>query len=484
MRRQNYWLTAWLIGPLAALTLIMWAVVISLRHPPTKMQAVGAGAGDTGTNNSAFRVFGAAHTAAEPGSPAPGSPAAEPPTLVQPESLPQGFVIIVEDKSGRASPDSPIYVAGSFNNWNPGDAAFKLSAQSDMRWRIQIPAPIDGKPIEFKFTRGTWELEELAPDMSKVKNRTLAPIDASKLAQGEQPKLEFVVPHWGDELPEYAAARATDPYRAIEVTGTVRRVQVSGGAGDASGRERELLVWLPPGYDAPENAAKRYPVLYMHDGQNLFAAHPGVPAEWGLDETATALLEKSRATPFIIVGIPHSGAGRMSEYLPGAFIPGVEPQGAVHVRWLRSDVMPRIERAFRVATGPENTGVGGSSLGAAISVLAAADAPDVFGLLYLESLSFGASNDGWTAILDRWQSVPSRVFIGVGGREAGDKEETNRRMVSNTRELEAMLKKKGLGADRLMVQVDEAAEHNEKAWAARAPAALKFLFPTAVDTTK
>lgn len=481
MRKQNMMLTAWLLGPLAVLALIMWGVVISLRNPPKKMAPVGAGAGSTGSDNSAFRVFGTEQ--AVPAG-ARTATASEPPALAQPEGLAQGYVIVVEDKAKLATLESPIYIAGSFNNWNPGDAAFKLTPQSDMRWRIQMTPTADGKPIEFKFTRGTWELEELNPDMSKVKNRTLVPVDMSKLAPGEQPKIEFAVAHWGDELPQYAAARATDPYRALEVTGTVRRLQVSGGAGTAKGIERELLVWLPPGYDAPENASKKYPVLYMHDGQNLFAKHPGIPAEWGLDETAAGLLAKSEASPFILVGVPHSGAGRASEYTPAQLLSGVEPEGESHVRWLMNEVMPRIERTFRVATGPESTGVGGASLGGVISVYAVSKYPGVFGLLYAESVSFGAADREWAVVLDAMKTAPRRAYVGVGGKEVPTDEQKSARMVANAKELDAKLEGVGMGADRLMYLEEAAAEHNEQAWAGRAGTALRFLFPPPMDTTK
>lgn len=481
MRRQNIFLTAWLIAPLLVLVVIIWGVVLSLRHPPEKMKAVGAGAGTTGSDNSAFRVFGTHHEAQAPAAQPEASGSAR---MVQPETLPQGYILIVEDKSGRATVDSPIYVAGSFNNWNPGDAAFKLTPQSDMRWRVQMPASKDGKPVEFKFTRGTWELEELNPDMTKTKNRTLGPVDVSKLNSDESPRIELAVAHWGDERPEYASAKAADPYLPLSTTGKVSRLEVTGGAGSARGTTRELLVWLPPGYDAPENAGVRYPVLYMHDGQNLFAKHGGIPAEWGLDETAQSLVSKGRTRPFIIVGVPHSGGGRMREYVSGRFMDGVEPDGEAHLAWLREEVMPRVERAFRVATGAESTGIGGASLGAAISVSAAAAHPEVFGLLYCESLSFGADRAEWMSLLEGWKTLPRRVYIGVGGREVPGDEATSARMVANAREIERRCEAAGLGADRLLTIVDAQAEHNEQAWAARAERALRFLFPPPLDSTK
>src|SRR5262249_62232042 len=98
--------------------------------------------------------------------------------------------------------------------------------------------------------------------------------------------------------------------------------------------------------------------------------------------------------------------GRVSEYLPAPVIQGVAPQGQAHVRWLIGEVMPRIERAFRVGRGPENTGVGGSSLGAAIALEAAAEHPGIFGVVLAESLPLrsgdAAAWDHWLAGRTAW----------------------------------------------------------------------------------
>ena len=501
MRRQNVLLSIWLMLPLAIIGLLVWAIAISLAHPPQKLPPVGAGAGDTGGANGFGQALAGRPTTTHHGvttedGPADESggtpvPAASPDqpeatgSTVQPESLPQGFVLIVEDKSGKAKPDSPIFVAGSFNNWNPGDPAFKLEPQSDMRWRIVMQPSADGKPIEFKFTRGTWELEELRSDMSKPANRTLEKVDVSKLGAGEQPKIEIAIAHWGDERPEYAVQKSIDPYRSIPVKGEVRRLEVRGGAGAANSLSRELLVWLPPGYNDSANADQKYPVLYLHDGQNIFEKLPTVPAEWMADETATTLIERKLMQAVIIVGVPHSGAGRIEEYLPVNAIDGVTPRGEEHVQWLTSEVMPRIERAFRIKSGPEFTGVGGSSLGAAISLYAATTRPETFGIVLAESLPLRSGNaSAWDAYLDGVKTWPRRIYLGMGGCETGKGEAraaSNKGYVDAVRALEQRFVAAGLGADRRLLLIDEDATHTEEAWAARLPSALRFLFPLPVE---
>src|SRR5690606_29958579 len=111
-----------------------------------------------------------------------------------------------------------------------------------------------------------------------------------------------------DQRPDAGNTR-TGRYAPIEATGAVKRLEVQNGV------MRDALVWLPPGYDDPANADRRYPVLYLQDGQNVFdkPADGLTPAEWGADETATRLIASGEIEPIIIVAIPNAGAGRVAE---------------------------------------------------------------------------------------------------------------------------------------------------------------------------
>jgi len=493
MNKKQIALTGFVLSPIVVLVALCWAIAISIKEPRKwNPPAVGAGAGDTGGANAIGEwiahgsVKGAA-VLAEGGQAGGAQPASA--SLVEPESLPQGFILLVEDKSGKAGPSSPIYVGCNYSAWNPGDEAFKLESQSDMRWRITIKRPVGvTERLEFKFTRGSWDLEELNQDNSTPGNRTLPKVDISQLKEGELPKFEFIVPKWGDERPEYASKLAADPYRPLEVTGDVRRLQVMGGAGSSPGLKRELLAWLPPGYDDAKNARVTYPVIYMHDGQNIFEQPPGVPGEWKADETATSLLARNLISPVIIVAVPHSGAGRNSEYMPLAGLVGISSRGEEHIAWLVGEVMPRVERSLRVKVGPEHTGVGGSSLGAAISLYAAAKHPEKFGIVLAESLPLRTGDATiWKGFLDGVKVWPRKIYLGMGGAETGEDSknaERNRGYVEAARELDKTLDKAGLGPDRRLLLIEPDAQHTEEAWAKRLPQALIFLFPPVMDETK
>jgi predicted alpha/beta superfamily hydrolase len=412
--------------------------------------------------------------------PAAGATFAEP-DMVQPELLPQGFVLVVEDESRTATPDRPIYFASSINGWNPADPDYVLSPRSDTRWQIVIDTIPANTTIAYKITMGGWDREELDESGSSIENRSLPKIDRSKLAPGERPVIEIKVPRFRIPAPLADVVRQSGPYRTLEVTGDVRRLPVQGGAGGAEALTRDLLVWLPPGYHAPENAGRSYPVLYLMDGQNVFEALPGLPGEWGVDETATELIEAGAVRPLIIVGVPHGGEHRLTEYLPFGSIQGHEGAGPEFVAWMRREVMPRVERAFRVATGPENTGIGGASLGGAISLYAATQHPEVFGRVIVESVPLLPDNgNAARAYLDSVGDWPGRVFVGMGGREVSNNErdaERNALYRAWAEEIDARLADAGLGADARLLRIDDGANHNELAWASRFPEALRFLFP-------
>jgi predicted alpha/beta superfamily hydrolase len=241
---------------------------------------------------------------------------------------------------------------------------------------------------------------------------------------------------------------------------------------------RMLRVWLPPRYDAPGNETRHYPVLYLNDGQNLFdraTAFAGV--EWQVDETADRLIRQELIPPLIIVGIDNAQSDRIKEFLPyRSFHPPVlRPQGKRYPSFLMDEVMPFVYERYRIARGPENTGLGGSSLGALISLYTVTERPGVFGRLLLESPSLFVSNRRILKHSRRWRLWPEKVFLAMGTREAG-REDKDKQVVEDVRELERILRRAGMDESRLLVKIDKGATHNEGEWAKRFPDALSFLF--------
>jgi enterochelin esterase-like enzyme len=241
---------------------------------------------------------------------------------------------------------------------------------------------------------------------------------------------------------------------------------------------RYLRVWLPPGYDDAVNADRHYPVLYLNDGQNLFEASTAFNGvEWQVDETGDRLIREGVVPPMIIVGMDNTGRDRIREYMPHRSLHPMmlRVQGTRYPAFLFKEVIPFITRVYRVANGPENTGLGGSSLGALIALYTAAVRPGVIGRLLLESPSLWASNRQLirqSRGVKRW---PERVFLATGTAESGRKDK-DQSMVDDVRELAAILRRAGLDDSRLRLLVDNGASHTESAWARRFPEALTFLF--------
>lgn len=241
---------------------------------------------------------------------------------------------------------------------------------------------------------------------------------------------------------------------------------------------RFLRVWLPPGYDETINSERRYPVLYLNDGQNLFEAATSFNGiEWQVDETGDRLIREGVVPPMIIVGMDNATRARIREYMPHRSLHPMmmRAQGTRYPAFLFKEVFPFMARNYRVATGPENTGLGGSSLGALIALYTVAVRPGVIGRLLLESPSLWASNRQLirqSRGVKRW---PERVFLATGTAEAGRKDK-DQSMVDDVRELAAILRRAGLDDSRLRLVVEDGASHHESAWARRFPEALKFLF--------
>ena len=238
-------------------------------------------------------------------------------------------------------------------------------------------------------------------------------------------------------------------------------------------RRRDILVYLPPSYDS--RRGRRYPVLYLQDGQNLFdGATSYVPGqEWCVDETAEKLIRTGKIEPLIIVGIYNAGEHRIDEYTPSADASRARG-GKSHLygSMLQREVKPFIDREFRTRRGPENTGLGGSSLGGLLTLTLGMQLYRVFGKLAVISPSLWWDNElALRRAKDLDRKLPLRIWLDMGTEEG----ET---CVRHARELRDVLERKGWvqGVD-LQHWEAPGAGHSEAAWARRMSQVLRFLFP-------
>jgi predicted alpha/beta superfamily hydrolase len=258
---------------------------------------------------------------------------------------------------------------------------------------------------------------------------------------------------------------------------------------------RKLRILLPQGYRAEKNAQTRYAVLYLNDGQNLFDVCTAIfgPKEWQVDETATRLIAEGAVEPLIIVGVDNAGrhskerlavepleGSRANEYLPFPDStlqpPLAQVHGSDYPRFLTQEVMPFIESNYRVKTGPENTGLGGSSYGGLITLYVAMHTHQVFGRLLIESPSLYVKDFAALKEAEKHKDWPARIYFGAGTEEdTPDPADSLQAWITRAVEV---LKAQGVSPDRILTSITPG-HHDEDAWAARFPAALAFLFPGA-----
>lgn len=239
------------------------------------------------------------------------------------------------------------------------------------------------------------------------------------------------------------------------------------------GNHRQTTVYLPAGYD--ERADRRYPVLYMQDGQNLFDPERAyVPGnDWQLQHAADKAIGERTAAPLIIVGVDHAGPGRMDEYTP---VLDTRHKGggraAEYARFLIEELKPAIDARFRTLPDSENTGVGGSSLGGLVSLYLVLKHPEVFRRAAVMSPSVWWSERAILADVEAYHGPQPRMWLDIGGREGTE-------ALRDTRTLSERIAAKGWRDETFRFFEDRRGDHSERAWARRVRQAMEFLFPAA-----
>jgi predicted alpha/beta superfamily hydrolase len=273
------------------------------------------------------------------------------------------------------------------------------------------------------------------------------------------------------------AAPAAPPCKST-VSGDVRFHQLDSRI---FGNQRTLRVLLPPGYDLPANESRRYPVLYMLDGQNIFDAclSDVSHTEWGVDETVYRLIAEQKIPPLIVVGVDHAGKDRGHEYLPYKDFVGdpdmPEPAGKQFPDFLTREVMPLVNGRYRTLRGQPNTGIGGSSYGGVATLYALLARPGEFGYGLIESPTLWIGMGQLVRDTSPLVAMPAKVFVAFGGKEGNDPAIINQ-LIGLIRVVEANFKTAGYDDSNFRFVVDPDAGHNETAWAGRLPDALTFMF--------
>ncbi len=346
-----------------------------------------------------------------------------------------------------------IYVAGTFNGWDPGAAAWRLAPQPGGAYAITLPGDVRG-PIEFKFTLGSWETGETDSAGRDAPNRPLTvPATGAVTWEGS-------VAGWRSGGPR-AAARHTASASVAVLDSAFAMPQL--------GRTRRVWIYLPPGY---RGSQRRYPVLYMHDGQNLFDAATSYAGEWGVDETLDALRARGDGGT-IVVGVDNGGTRRFDEYSPWRNARFGGGEGDAYTDFLVHTLKPYVDAHYRTIPDRLHTGVAGSSMGALISLYAGLEYPEVFGRIGVFSPAFWVAPELYAFARHSAPLPGTRIYMVTGGREGT----TPQQVVRDHQAMADTLAAAGFAPGRdLVAVVRPDGTHSEGFWRREFPAAYRWLF--------
>ena len=241
---------------------------------------------------------------------------------------------------------------------------------------------------------------------------------------------------------------------------------------------RDILIYLPPGY---QSTRLPYPVVYMHDGQNLFDVTTSYSGEWFVDETLEQLSHAGLEA--IVVGIPNTGDERMNEYGPFVNVLGQGGRGEAYLSFIIETLKPLIDSRFRTLADREHTTIMGSSMGGLISLYAGFRYPEVFSRIGAMSPSLWFAGGAIFSYIQDMPFVESRIYLDIGTLEGGSssvnkllRNSSKRRNSGNAFRMQQLLIAKGYRLDYdLMFVEEEGGIHHESSWARRLPDALRFL---------
>lgn len=340
----------------------------------------------------------------------------------------------------------PIYIAGDFNGWNPGNQAQALQKNQSGKWWITLPSRTAGTQIQFKFTRGSWATVEKGAGGEEIANR--------RYTFSTPDTVRITIFNWADN----SGITTTAAENVSKISNNFLMPQL--------GRSRRIWLYLPPDY---HTSGISYPVLYLHDGQNVFDSYTSFAGEWNVDECLNDLAGQGYEVP-IVVAIDNGSSHRMDEYSPWHHASYGGGEGDLYIDFIAETLKPYIDSAFRTRKDRESTGIMGSSMGGLISMYGAFNRPDVFGKAGIFSPSYWFSADIWPFIRNAGKIHPMRIYQLVGSAEGGS-------MVADVHAMQDTLRAFGFGENELKTKVVTGAQHNELFWRTEFKEAFLWLFP-------
>jgi pullulanase len=353
--------------------------------------------------------------------------------------------------------DAVLTLGGDFNAWSLQDKNYRMTRRADGSYSYRFQAFPKGKVLHYKVTRGSWDRVEIDGNGGNRENRHYV------VKAGEQ-SVVVEVADWQDLSTKQAPSTVVG--RVI-----IKDIQLPTFAG-----KRKVRVYLPPDHGSGN---KRYPVIYMADGQNLFDKATTVAGEWQMDELMEKFHHEQPQLASIVVGIDHAGDNRRAEYSPFdfdvSFFAKDEGKGGQFADWLVNYLKPMIDMTYRTKPQREHTTFMGSSMGGLIALYIGVKHQDKFsriGALSSAVLYPLVKDNLVNFITQTGKSQSMKFHFDIGDQETGLM--TPGIYQDNQRLYEA-LSKAGFGADELRYQVIVGGVHSEDSWRSRTADILQWL---------
>lgn len=338
-----------------------------------------------------------------------------------------------------------IFLAGNFNGWNPSDDNFVFKKTGHYYTFTFTPAKHD--VIEFKCTRGSWATVEGDEEGNAISNHAV-------IYEGKPIDLELEIESWEDLDGKPAVSTASENVSIISEEFFIPQLN----------RKRRVWIYLPPKYSLGK---ERYPVLYMHDGQNVFDELTSYAGEWKVDETLDKLYAERGGC--IVVAVDNGEQHRMSEYSPWKNDKYGGGEGAAYIEFLVKELKPYIDGNYRTLPKREHTGIMGSSMGGLISLYAGLEYPEVFSRLGVFSPAFWFSDECYAHVEEKGKKLDAKIFLLIGRLEG-------ERYVTGMATMYHVLLNAGFAKEQIFYVLDEKGQHNEPFWARQFPDAFNWLF--------
>ncbi|MEY1638013.1 alpha/beta hydrolase [Tenuifilum osseticum] len=354
-------------------------------------------------------------------------------------------VFVVDSFPAKTRPDDTIFMASELNGWNPHDISWAFKRTTN-RYELKLTHVKD--TFEYKLSRGSWQFVEVDSNGGDIRNRIYSPPTDT---------VRIKVRGWRDMF-EAAQRKSTASANVRFLPSTLEMKQLN--------RRRAVRLYLPPNY----SKRQQFPVIYMHDGQNVFDESTSFAGEWRVDEIMDSLYYNCGFAA-IVVAIYNDSKERINEYSPWRNDSlGMGGDGDKYAYFVAKELKPFIDKNYRTNPEPKFNAIFGSSMGGLISLYIGLKYPDAFGRVGVFSPSLWFSPKVFEYVSKYKRRADQKIYLLAGEKES----ET---LVEDMKMLEHHLYKAGYkDEDYVKMKIAPDGRHSEWFWSREFTEALEYLF--------